>query len=168
MRLVVAGGDDEGNSVVISDRSAVPRDPSVPPEMLGRAPEEVEAGSRVSAELWASDVGLDGPSVEDRAPVRRSSGSERDPAYAAFDLPRGSTRWMVFTHGPNSVSGLHWTETTDCVAILSGEIDLVLDRATVRLGAGDVAVICGVNHGWNTGSAGCTVSTVMVGTKPVG
>ena len=59
--------------------------------------------------------------------------------------------------------GMHRTRTIDYVAILSGEIDLLLDDTEVHLHAGDVLVQRGTNHAWiNRGTEPCVAIFVLV------
>ena len=69
--------------------------------------------------------------------------------------------------GPSSenprVPGMHRTRTIDYVAILSGEIDMLLDDSEVHLKAGDVVVQRGTNHAWvNRGNEPCKAIVVLV------
>ena len=59
--------------------------------------------------------------------------------------------------------GMHRTRTVDYVAILSGEIDLLLDDSETHLRAGDVVVQRGTNHAWvNRGTEPCVAIVVLV------
>jgi naringenin degradation protein FdeH len=59
--------------------------------------------------------------------------------------------------------GMHRTRTVDYVAILSGEIDMLLDDTEVHLKAGDVMVQRGTNHAWvNRGTEPCRAIFVLV------
>ena len=59
--------------------------------------------------------------------------------------------------------GMHRTRTIDYVAILSGEIDMLLDDTEVHLKAGDVLVQRGTNHAWvNRGTEPCRAIFVLV------
>jgi mannose-6-phosphate isomerase-like protein (cupin superfamily) len=58
---------------------------------------------------------------------------------------------------------MHRTRTIDYVAILSGEIDMLLDDTEVHLKAGDVVVQRGTNHAWvNRGIEPCRAIFVLV------
>jgi mannose-6-phosphate isomerase-like protein (cupin superfamily) len=59
--------------------------------------------------------------------------------------------------------GMHRTRTIDYAAIVSGEIDLLLDDSEVHLKAGDVVVQRGTNHAWvNRSPEPCRVIFVLV------
>jgi quercetin dioxygenase-like cupin family protein len=52
--------------------------------------------------------------------------------------------------------------------VMSGEIDMELDGATVHLRQGDVLVQRGTIHNWNNrGTAPCVIAFVLVAAKPV-
>ncbi len=61
---------------------------------------------------------------------------------------------------------MHRTRTIDYVAILSGEIDMLLDDTEVHLKAGDVVVQRGTNHAWvNRGDAPCLAAFILIDAK---
>jgi len=78
----------------------------------------------------------------------------------------GVVRWMVVDLGPNSETPMHHTDTLDLQTVLSGTVDLVLDDGTHRLEQGDLVALTGVDHAWRTGSEGCLLSAVLIGTPP--
>jgi quercetin dioxygenase-like cupin family protein len=58
------------------------------------------------------------------------------------------------TSGPDSPHPyMQRTRTVDFCFLLEGELDLVLDTETVRLGQGDVVIQRGTNHAWSNKSA---------------
>jgi mannose-6-phosphate isomerase-like protein (cupin superfamily) len=63
--------------------------------------------------------------------------------------------------------GMHTTDTTDCLYILSGEIVLELDDGVeVELSAGDTVVQSGTRHAWhNRSDRPCTIVAVQVGAR---
>jgi mannose-6-phosphate isomerase-like protein (cupin superfamily) len=63
------------------------------------------------------------------------------------------------TRGP----GMHRTETIDLLVVVSGQVDLVLERESVRLRAGDCIVQRGTWHAWeNPGVEPCVVAGMMI------
>jgi mannose-6-phosphate isomerase-like protein (cupin superfamily) len=59
--------------------------------------------------------------------------------------------------------GMHTTHTIDYGIIISGEIDLELDKGIVHLIAGDVVVQRGTRHAWrNNSSKPCTIAFVGI------
>jgi len=58
---------------------------------------------------------------------------------------------------------LHRNDTLDYMAILAGEVDLVLEDRRVRLRTGDTLVLGGANHSWATvGDVPCVLLFVVV------
>jgi mannose-6-phosphate isomerase-like protein (cupin superfamily) len=61
---------------------------------------------------------------------------------------------------------MHRTRTVDYALILSGEIDMMLDDATVHVKAGDVVIQQATNHAWiNHGKEPCRVLFVLMDSK---
>jgi len=66
------------------------------------------------------------------------------------------------------VSRNHRTESADYAIVMSGEIVMEIDGATVYLRAGDVLVQRGTIHNWtNPGTEPCIIAFVLVAAKPV-
>src|SRR4029077_6747863 len=62
----------------------------------------------------------------------------------------------------------HRTESVDYAIVMSGEIVMEIDGATVHLRAGDVMVQRGTIHNWtNPGTEPCIIAFVLVAAKPV-
>jgi naringenin degradation protein FdeH len=58
---------------------------------------------------------------------------------------------------------MHRTRTVDYALILSGEIDMMLDDATLHLKAGDVVIQQATNHAWiNHGKEPCRVAFILL------
>jgi quercetin dioxygenase-like cupin family protein len=70
------------------------------------------------------------------------------------------------THMNADQAGMHQTTSVDLIVVLDGQVTLDLDDgASVDLHAGDCVVQNGTRHAWrNTGSAGCTMAIVLLGT----
>jgi mannose-6-phosphate isomerase-like protein (cupin superfamily) len=84
----------------------------------------------------------------------------------AWTGPDG-TIFRVVEYQPGVAPRMHRTETIDYAVVISGEIDMVLDRGTVRLRAGDVLVQQATLHDWvNRGAEPCRIAFVLVPTKP--
>ena len=94
----------------------------------------------------------------------------RPPGKGAFldiPVPPGSMSWYRVRFPANQLRRTHHTDTIDCHTIIAGTIDLILDDGPHRLTPGDSAMVTGVDHGWQTGPEGCTVSMLIFGTpKP--
>jgi mannose-6-phosphate isomerase-like protein (cupin superfamily) len=65
--------------------------------------------------------------------------------------------------------GMHRTRSIDYLAVLSGEIDMLLDEGEVHLKAGDVMVQRGTMHAWvNRGKEVCRIAAAMIDAKEPG
>lgn len=83
--------------------------------------------------------------------------------------PHGGTRFVVMEFLPGASGVMHRTETIDYIAVLEGEIEMDMDRSTVRLKAGDVMVQRGTNHAWkNRGTCKARLAIVLIDAKPLG
>ena len=62
----------------------------------------------------------------------------------------------------------HRTDSIDYAVVMAGEVDMVLDDATVTLRAGDVLVQRGTIHNWiNRGTEPCVIAFVLIAAKSV-
>jgi mannose-6-phosphate isomerase-like protein (cupin superfamily) len=62
----------------------------------------------------------------------------------------------------------HRTDSIDYAVVMSGEVDMELDDATVHLEAGDVLVQRGTIHNWvNRGTEPCVIAFVLIAARPV-
>ena len=143
MKRVVTGYDQDGKSVFV---------------MTGEPPCEIarEEGTRLTF-CWETK-GLPVLPIE-----------QKDPTLAMttpFPGPDGTTFVMVQIPG-NSRGDMHLSDTVDYVAILSGEIWLMLDSGEeVLLTPGDCVVQTGTMHAWdNRGAEACVFSAVVIGAK---
>ena len=80
---------------------------------------------------------------------------------------RNGTVFRVIEFAPGVSPRNHRTDSIDYAVVLSGEIDMILDDATVRLRAGDVLVQRGTIHNWiNNGREPCVMAFVLIDAKP--
>lgn len=90
-----------------------------------------------------------------------------DPLAAALTpMPApGEGRFMTVTFAPGSGAPMHATPTVDFVAVMAGELWLVMpDGSESRLSAGDTVVQNGTLHAWeNRSDAPCTIAATMIG-----
>jgi hypothetical protein len=87
--------------------------------------------------------------------------------FADLQVSPGKVVWQRVTFPPAGAFPFHCTDTIDCHTIVAGWMDLLLDDGPHRLGAGDSAMVTGVDHGWRVGPEGCTSSLMLIGTpKP--
>ena len=171
-RRVVTGHNAQGRAVFISDGPA--------PAVYDRGP-----GATAVTELWetratpASNAGNDDPTV---GQPQRLPPPKHGSKFRVVEYPPDSKR-IAALHGATHDNkaegyvrdlankrhpGFHKTDTIDYAIVLSGEIDMEIDGATVHLRAGDVLVQRGTIHNWtNPGSEPCVVAFVLVAAKPV-
>ena len=165
-RRVVTGKDATGKAIVLSDETLAAH---ARPEM-GIAPtllwvtDSAPAGLRIPSEL--PPVGVAPPS---KGTVFRIVEIAPEQTITASDEARRATmrQMNLAPEGPQPENprhpGMHRTSSVDYAVILSGEIDMLLDEADVRLKAGDVVVQQATNHAWtNRGSEPCRIAFVLV------
>ena len=143
IRRVVTGHDAQGRARVAIDelcRNVISRRPS-----------------HASCVVWST-----GEFPADNADERDGAARE-----VATTDPNG-TVFRIGVYHPGVAPRNHRTESIDYAIVLSGEIDMEIDGATVHLRAGDVLVQRGTIHNWtNPGSEPCVVAFVLVAAKPV-
>ena len=141
-RRVVTGLDDQGRSCVVID---------------GPVPRVTPAANMV----WRNAT----------VPADNSGNADTGGGYDPAHLHDGSVTFLI-TEMPPGQAGeafMHATNTIDYLAVLSGEITLVLETEEVVLRAGDLIVDRGVIHGWrNDGSEVAKMVSVNVPALPVG
>jgi quercetin dioxygenase-like cupin family protein len=94
--------------------------------------------------------------------VSARAGHERLDLWKATD----GTVFRLVRYEPGVTPRNHRTETIDYAIVLSGEIDMDVDGAVVRLRAGDVLVQQNTMHNWvNRGTAACVIAFVLVPAK---
>jgi mannose-6-phosphate isomerase-like protein (cupin superfamily) len=169
IRRVVTGLDDRNKAVVLFDsrltlKAPAPRSPNVA--------------------LWATDSSPPGFSFKDDAALKPVGISPPDngSAFRVVEFPpldpaveakmdsnllmkvigdHAPTRGLPVTHPL-----MHRTRTIDYAVVLSGEIDMMLDDATVHLKAGDVVIQQATNHAWiNRGKEPCRMVFVLIDSK---
>lgn len=89
-------------------------------------------------------------------------------AGAEMTMPApGDCRFVFVTFQPGSETPLHATPTVDCVAVVSGEIWLVMENGEEsRLSAGDAVIQNGAKHMWaNRSAEPSTIAAVMIGAQ---
>lgn len=104
-------------------------------------------------------------------PVENKAGEEIEDMGAGplgLATPRNGTRFTVVEFAPGNHVHMHRTNSLDYVAVLSGEIDMDMDKSTVKLKAGDVIVQRGTNHAWaNRSNAPARLAVVMIEARPI-
>jgi quercetin dioxygenase-like cupin family protein len=116
----------------------------------------------VSTLIWSTDA----------CPADIPVGEEIEDAGARIlgsAPPAHGSRFAVIEFPAGSQGKVHRTESIDYVIVISGTIDMEMDRSTVTLKAGDVLVQRGTNHGWtNRSDASARVAFVLIDAKPIG
>jgi quercetin dioxygenase-like cupin family protein len=148
IRRVVTGHDEHGIAKVLWEDHAS----NAKPPRHGT----------VSTLVWCSeatpvDISV-GESIEDMG--ARSLGTAP---------PARGTRFCVIDFPAGAPGTMHRTETIDYVIVLAGEIEMDMDRSSVKLKAGDILIQRGTNHAWvNRSSEAARVAFVLIDAKPLG
>ena len=144
IRRIVTGHDDEGNATVVIDEAEAAFRSTRP---------GVEA-----AVLWTTQ----GFPVD-------NDGFEDTSTRAAGTTLENGTVFRVVSFGPGASPRFHRTDSIDYAAVISGEIDMELDRGEViHVRAGDVLIQRGTAHGWmNRGTEPCVIAFALIAAKPV-
>jgi quercetin dioxygenase-like cupin family protein len=143
IRRVVTGHDQAGRAVVAIDEIAA--------NVISRRPQHS------SCVIWST-----GTFPSDNSDPRDGGARE----VASTD-PNGSVFRLV-EYGPGVAPRNHRTESVDYAVVMSGEIDMEIDGATVHLRQGDVLVQRGTIHNWiNRGAKPCLIAFVLIAAKPV-
>ena len=117
-------------------------------------------GPGVRTEMLVQSMDLN---HEVRAAALDSTATFLDLREHGFDTAPGRAAWGLYEQAPGSVFPMHFTATTDLLAVLTGETKLILDTSEVDLAAGDYVVIRGAAHSWAAGPSGCVISSVVIG-----
>ncbi|NNN18474.1 MAG: cupin domain-containing protein [Acidimicrobiaceae bacterium] len=143
IRRIVAGHDESGKSVIISD---------------GEAENYRGLGTRRSTLMWATkETPADFLNTEDAGLWKLGT-----------PPPPGGTRFCIIESAPGATyPAMHRTDTVDYVICIKGEITMDLDDSTVVMKEGDVLIQLGTNHGWrNETDQPALVAFVLVDGKP--
>ena len=148
IRRVVTGHDENGIAKVLWEDHAS----NAKPPRHGA----------VSTLVWCSEA----------TPVDISAGEKIEDMGARIlgtaPPPRG-TRFCVIDFPAGAPGTMHRTETIDYVIVLAGEIEMDMDRSSVKLKAGDILIQRGTNHAWvNRSSEAARVAFVLIDAKPLG
>jgi quercetin dioxygenase-like cupin family protein len=143
IRRVVTSHDDNGNAVVLFDETCTQRRSS-------------REGHR-SCVVWSTGSF---PSI--------NTGNEDGALRATGSTDPDGTVFRVVQYDPGVAPRNHRTDSIDYAVVLSGEIDMELDGATVHLRQGDLLVQRGTVHNWvNRGREPCVIAFVLVAAHPV-
>src|SRR3984893_4003512 len=143
IRRVVTGHDDTGRAVVTVDE--------VSTNVISRRPRHE------SCVIWSTGS----------FPSDNSTTLDGAAGPVAGTNPDGSVVRIV-EYAPGVAPRNHRTESIDYAVVMSGEIDMDLDGATVHLRQGDVLVQRGTIHNWNNrGAVPCVIAFVLIAARPV-
>jgi quercetin dioxygenase-like cupin family protein len=143
VRRVVTGHDGSGRAVVKIDE--------VSKNIVSGRP------GASACVVWTTDT----------IPADNSGGLDGAAKKVGTTLP-GGTVFRVVEFSPGVAPRVHRTDSIDYAVVLSGEIDMELEKGTeVHLKAGDVLVQRGTVHNWvNRGKVPCVIAFVLVDAKP--
>ena len=143
----------------------------------------LEPGSTPSAKLWVTDTAPAGLSfTDDSAPKPTALPPDLGTALLVVEFPpldpaeeaKMDPNFMMKIIGERAPRRglpvrhplMHRTRTVDYAVVLSGEIDMLLDDATVHLKPGDTIVQQATNHAWvNHGTETCRILFVLMDSK---
>jgi quercetin dioxygenase-like cupin family protein len=142
-RRVVTGHDASGRAVVQIDE--------VPKNLVSSRP-----GATASVVWTTEGFPVDNTGKEDAGLRRTGTTLDNGTVFRILELAPGVS--------PRN----HRTDSIDYAVVMSGEVDMELDDATIHLKAGDVLVQRGTIHNWvNRGTEACVIAFVLIAAKPV-
>ncbi len=143
VRRVVTGHDGSGRAVVKIDE--------VSKNIVSNRP------GASACVVWTTDT----------IPADNSGDFDGAARKIGTTLP-GGTVFRVIEFSPGIAPRVHRTDSIDYAVVLSGEIDMELEKGTeVHLAVGDVLVQRGTVHNWiNRGKVPCVIAFVLVDAKP--
>jgi quercetin dioxygenase-like cupin family protein len=116
----------------------------------------------VSTLLWSTD------STPAAIPIGEKPEDMGARTLATAPPPNG-TRFTVIDYPPGNKPAMHRTETLDYVIVMDGEIDMDMDKSTVKLKRGDIVVQRGANHAWaNRSKKPARLAFVLIDAQPLG
>ena len=169
VRRVVTGIDENNHSIVQFD-SRVPLTPG--PAGLTATnlwiTDSYPAGFSFKADAATRPIGISPPDngtkfrLVEFPPLDPATEAKLDPELLMKAVgDRAPKRGIPVKH-----PFMHRTRTVDYAVVMSGEIDMMLDDATVHLKAGDMVVQQATNHGWvNHGTEPCRILFVLMDAK---
>jgi quercetin dioxygenase-like cupin family protein len=92
---------------------------------------------------------------------------EQDPSGEKIGTTiQNGTVFRIVSFAPGVAPRNHRTDSIDYAVVISGEIDMDLDGASVHLKAGDVLVQRGTIHNWiNKGNEPCVIAFTLISAK---
>jgi naringenin degradation protein FdeH len=159
VRRIVAGNDDTGKAVVLSDGPV--RDVLTDPARPGFASTRVWVTDRSPARVKGIRASLDSPHALEPPAGGTQCRFVEYPPEADYIGRVGEAEvraWFAAINSPNAIQAdgphpyMQSTHTLDLCYVLDGAITLVLETGEVALREGDVAILNGVTHAWSNRS----------------
>ncbi len=146
-RRVVTGVDEDGKSYVWLDG-----------DVHDSAVLDNKEEGRIARGIWAAD---DVPTKIEK---------KYDPMINWFPdhpwIPKEGVHFDLLTWQPGSGYHMHATESLDVGVIISGHMELILEKESTVLGPGDCFVQRGTQHAWKVvGDVPCTLAVVLIAKK---
>jgi quercetin dioxygenase-like cupin family protein len=144
VRRVVTGHDRNGHAVVVSDAVAA--------NIVRKRP------GYESCVVWATES----------FPADNEEATDGATRPVPTSVPNGTVLRMV-RYEPGVSPRVHRTDSLDYAIIVSGEIDMELEKGSeIHLKAGDVVVQRGTVHNWiNRGTEPCVIAFILTSAKPM-
>jgi quercetin dioxygenase-like cupin family protein len=143
IRRIVTGHDDSGRAIIAIDE--------ICKNVMSRRPKHE------SCVVWSTgSFPTDNDETKDGG------------ARPVATTDANGTVFRIGLYHPGVAPRNHRTESVDYAIVMSGEIVMEIDGASVHLRAGDVLVQRGTIHNWtNPGTEPCMIAFVLVAAKPV-
>ena len=128
-----------------------------------------EAGSCIVAEMVIPkrDVDADGISLRTDVFALRETPPPARPLtksrYHDTGLEPGHVEHMVIEFAACAELPFHCNDSVNFHTVVAGSVELLLDDGPHHMDVGDSLVLPGVDHGWQAGPSGCTMTLVNVG-----
>lgn len=144
LRRVVTGHNEAGRAVVVND--------SFMENIVRKRP------GYESCVVWATES----------FPADNDDPADGATRNVPTSVPNG-TVFRVVRYEPGVAPRVHRTDSLDYAIILSGEIDMELEKGDeIHLKAGDVVVQRGTIHNWiHRGNEPCVIAFVLTSAKPL-
>ena len=143
MRQIVTGVDADGRSCVIAEH----------PQGVASNDFTSSSGDRMSS--YTAFETASSP-----APPRPAGNGQ----FMDLEVPVGFLRFSVVHWPPGAENPMHHTDSIDFDTVLEGSIDIILEDGRHHLEVGDAVIVTGVDHAWEAGPSGATLSVFVLGT----
>ena len=167
IRRVVAGHDENGKAIILSDGDAanVQQQTSTIESTLLWVTDSAPASNSGTTDTADQEIGIPPPPngsifrIVEFAPEGKDGANEELEYLASVGAEQ---------HEGARHPGMHKTHSIDYAIIMSGEVDMFVDEDEVHLKAGDVVVQRGNSHAWvNRGTEPCRIAFILIDAVPV-